>query len=263
MTDISADEARKALLFLDPNPMAPTDIFATANDMAAASVLRCFIDQRDDLLASNNRLLSRALDAERELAQTEKFLEDPVFVHMNMMRGGIAMLSESDVYHLYPVIRDQRDAANQTIAAIAEWLNDNPGSYDSGDALTAENVKIYLNDVSTATIAALAAERDALKAENFALAAAACNVPGGLLSDEHGGMVCQKVKRIDAFAEVFEAAAICEVLGPNVSPHLLLIFSTNEQMRSAADFLRGLGSRDVGDIADDFARTALRSTEKG
>src|SRR5690606_26961231 len=54
-------------------------------------------------------------------------------------------------------------------------------------------------DVLSPQDAAAAADRiEALEAENFKLAAGACNVEGGLIGDDHGHVYCSLKARIEA-----------------------------------------------------------------
>ena len=51
---------------------------------------------------SSSSSCSRCVELEQELAAVKAILADPVAVHVNVLRGTIAKLSDANVKHVYP-----------------------------------------------------------------------------------------------------------------------------------------------------------------
>jgi hypothetical protein len=61
------------------------------------------IDLQEMLMREVKQIVEMALDhPERERGVDADVLRDPTVVHLNMLRGGIAMLTDGQVKHLYP-----------------------------------------------------------------------------------------------------------------------------------------------------------------
>src|SRR5690606_4778346 len=75
--------------------------------------------------------------------------------------------------------------------------------------------------VARAALSVLEPRIEALEAENFKLAAGACNVEGGLIGDDHGHFDCSLKARIEALErELAEAVAVerfCRECGASVA----------------------------------------------
>ena len=64
--------------------------------------------------------------------ELEAILKDPAAVHLNMLRGGIAMPSLENIKHLYPEVRDAFAAVEELKTALKPFVD----AFDMGDRLS-------------------------------------------------------------------------------------------------------------------------------
>jgi hypothetical protein len=93
------------------------------------------IDLDRTLMHEVKNIVEMALDHPARAPRVDPdMLRDPVVVHLNMLRGGIAMLTDGQVKHLYPhLFKDQEPAMPEaTKAAIRQYIANHREAIDYG-----------------------------------------------------------------------------------------------------------------------------------